>query len=154
MKFNNLGIFQSLKLPKFMGKILRISPRLNFNPNTLGCYGLRWYGGRGSFAGRGPFPRIPGVVEVRGVRGVPGTSFSSSSSDHEIVRWGIFNGTGTGLETTPLAVVAEFSGVPFIVSPTSGGLSLRLLLVSSRGVVACLRRRCLHVCSDRRLRLN
>jgi len=41
LKFNNLGIFQSLKLRNLMGKILRISLKLNFTPNTLGCYGLR-----------------------------------------------------------------------------------------------------------------
>jgi len=37
MKFDNLGIFQSLKLRNLMGKILQISLKLNF---TLGCYGL------------------------------------------------------------------------------------------------------------------
>jgi len=31
-KFNNLGIFQSLNLPKLMGKILKISHKLNFTP--------------------------------------------------------------------------------------------------------------------------
>jgi len=35
-KFNNLGIFQSLKLRILMEKILPISPKLNFTPNTLG----------------------------------------------------------------------------------------------------------------------
>jgi len=39
-KFNYLGIFQSLKLRILMGKILLISLKLNFTPNTLGCYGL------------------------------------------------------------------------------------------------------------------
>jgi len=39
-KFNDLGIFQSLKLRNLLGKILRISLKLNFTPNTLGCYGL------------------------------------------------------------------------------------------------------------------
>jgi len=38
--FNNLGIFQSLKLRTLMGEILRISLKLNFTPNTLGCYWL------------------------------------------------------------------------------------------------------------------
>jgi len=41
LKFNNLGIFQSLKLRNLMGKILRISLRLYFTPNTLDGYGLR-----------------------------------------------------------------------------------------------------------------
>jgi len=41
MKFNNLDIFKSLKLRIFMEKILHISLKLNFTPNTLGCYGLR-----------------------------------------------------------------------------------------------------------------
>ena len=36
---NNLDIFQSLKLRNLMGKIFRISLKLNFAPNTLG-YGL------------------------------------------------------------------------------------------------------------------
>jgi len=40
LKFKNLGIFQSLKMRKFRGKILPISLKLNFTPNTLGCYGL------------------------------------------------------------------------------------------------------------------
>jgi len=40
LKFNNLGISQSLKLRNLMGNILRISLKLNFIPNTLGCYGL------------------------------------------------------------------------------------------------------------------
>jgi len=31
---------QSLKLRNLMGKILRISLKLNFSPNTLGGYGL------------------------------------------------------------------------------------------------------------------
>jgi len=42
-KFNNLGIFQSLKLLNLMGKILRISLKLSFTPNTLGCHGLRLF---------------------------------------------------------------------------------------------------------------
>ena len=40
LNFNNLGSCQSLKLRNLMGKILRISLKLNFLPNTLGCYGL------------------------------------------------------------------------------------------------------------------
>jgi len=40
VEFNNLGICQSLKLRNLLGKILRISLKLNFTPNTLGCYGL------------------------------------------------------------------------------------------------------------------
>jgi len=40
LKFNNLGILQSLKLRNLMEKILRISLKLSFTPNTLGCYGL------------------------------------------------------------------------------------------------------------------
>jgi len=41
LKFNNLVIFQSLKLRISMEKILSISLKLNFSPNTLGCYGLK-----------------------------------------------------------------------------------------------------------------
>jgi len=41
-KFNNLGIFQSLKLRISVEKILPISFKLNFSPNTLGCYGLAY----------------------------------------------------------------------------------------------------------------
>jgi len=40
LKFNYSGIFQSLKLHISMEKIFSISPKLNFTPNTLGCYGL------------------------------------------------------------------------------------------------------------------
>jgi len=40
LKFNYLGIFQSLKLRSLMRKILSISLKLNFTPNTLGCFGL------------------------------------------------------------------------------------------------------------------
>jgi len=40
LKFNNLGVFQSLKLHSLMGKILKISLDLNFFLNTMGCYGL------------------------------------------------------------------------------------------------------------------
>jgi len=42
LKFNNLGIFKNLKLPYvfYWLKIVPISLRLNFTPNTLGCYGL------------------------------------------------------------------------------------------------------------------
>jgi len=40
LKFNNLGIFQSLKLLNLIGKSLQISLKLNFTLNTLGCYGL------------------------------------------------------------------------------------------------------------------
>jgi len=39
-KINYLGIFQSLKLRISMEKILSILLKLNFTPNTLGCYGL------------------------------------------------------------------------------------------------------------------
>jgi len=39
LKFNYLGIYQSLKLRILMEKFLSISPELNFTPNTLGCYG-------------------------------------------------------------------------------------------------------------------
>jgi len=39
LKFDNLGIFQSLKLRFLMEKFLPISLKLNFTPNTLGCYG-------------------------------------------------------------------------------------------------------------------
>ena len=38
--FDDLCVFQSLKLCNLMEKILRISLKLNFSPNTLGCYGL------------------------------------------------------------------------------------------------------------------
>jgi len=40
LKFNNLGISQSLKLRNLIGKILRLSSKLNFTSNNLGCYGL------------------------------------------------------------------------------------------------------------------
>jgi len=37
LKFNNLGIFQSLKYRILLEKILQMSLNLNFTPNTLGC---------------------------------------------------------------------------------------------------------------------
>jgi len=40
LKYNDFGIFKSLKLRILMKKNLLISLKLNFNPNTLGCYGL------------------------------------------------------------------------------------------------------------------
>jgi len=40
LQFNNLGIFQSLKSRVSVEKMLPISLKLNFTPNTLGCYGL------------------------------------------------------------------------------------------------------------------
>jgi len=42
LKFKNLGIFQSLKLRILVEKIFQISLKLNFTPNTLGCYGLNY----------------------------------------------------------------------------------------------------------------
>jgi len=41
LKFHNLGISQSLKLRNLMGKVLRISLKRNFTPNSLGCYELK-----------------------------------------------------------------------------------------------------------------
>jgi len=43
LKFNNLGIFQSLKLHILVEKVLPISLMLNFTPSTQGCYGLTWF---------------------------------------------------------------------------------------------------------------
>ena len=40
MKFNHLGIFQTLKLRKLMRKILRISLKTKFYSKTSGYYGL------------------------------------------------------------------------------------------------------------------
>jgi len=40
LKFNILGIFQSLKLRNLRSKILQIFLELNFTPNTLGYFGL------------------------------------------------------------------------------------------------------------------
>jgi len=40
LKFNNLGIFQSLKLHILAEKIPPISLKLIFTLNTFGCYGL------------------------------------------------------------------------------------------------------------------
>jgi len=37
----NLGVIQILKFHILMGKILPISLKLIFTPNTLGCYGLK-----------------------------------------------------------------------------------------------------------------
>jgi len=41
LKFKYSGIFQCLKLRILIEKILSISLKLNFTPNTLGCYGLK-----------------------------------------------------------------------------------------------------------------
>jgi len=43
LKSNNLGIFQSLELRSLILRILRISLKLNFTPNTLGCHRLTHY---------------------------------------------------------------------------------------------------------------
>ena len=43
LKFNNFGIFEGLKLRILMKKILLISLKLNFIPNTLGCHNLMFY---------------------------------------------------------------------------------------------------------------
>jgi len=40
LKFIDLRIFQSLKFRILMEKNLPISLKLNFTPNTFGCYGL------------------------------------------------------------------------------------------------------------------
>jgi len=40
LKRNNSGMFQGLKFCILMEKVLLISLKLNFTPNTLGCYGL------------------------------------------------------------------------------------------------------------------
>jgi len=40
LKFNNVGIFQSLRFRILIEKNLPISLKLNFTPNTLGSYGL------------------------------------------------------------------------------------------------------------------
>jgi len=40
LKFNYLGIFQSLKWRILKGKFLSTILNLNFTLNTLGCYGL------------------------------------------------------------------------------------------------------------------
>ena len=40
LKINNFGIFQRLKLRIIEEKVLPISLKLNFTPNTLGCYAL------------------------------------------------------------------------------------------------------------------
>jgi len=42
LKFNNLSIFQNLKWRLLMEKDLPISLKLNFTPNTVGCYELIW----------------------------------------------------------------------------------------------------------------
>jgi len=38
LKFNYLGIFQTLKLRNSIEEILSIPLKRNFTPNTLGCY--------------------------------------------------------------------------------------------------------------------
>jgi len=40
LKFNDLGNSKSLKFRILMKTILSIPLKLNFTPNTLGCYGL------------------------------------------------------------------------------------------------------------------
>jgi len=39
-KSDYLGVFQTLKLLILLRKILSVTFKLNFTPNTLGCYGL------------------------------------------------------------------------------------------------------------------
>ena len=58
LKFNNLGISQSLKFCILLEKkILPICLKLNFTPNTLGWYGLRILRGKTWFAQTGPLSR-------------------------------------------------------------------------------------------------
>jgi len=40
LKFYDLGILESLKMPILLKKFLPISLKLHFTPNTLGCKGL------------------------------------------------------------------------------------------------------------------
>jgi len=40
LTFNYVDIFQILKLFNLLGKIARVSLKLNFTQNTLGCHGL------------------------------------------------------------------------------------------------------------------
>jgi len=40
LKYNNLGNISILKFRILLGKLLSISLKLNFSPNTLGCYGF------------------------------------------------------------------------------------------------------------------
>jgi len=47
LKFYGLGILKSLKFRISVKKILTISIKLNFTPNTLGCKGLKDYLARG-----------------------------------------------------------------------------------------------------------
>jgi len=54
LKFNNLGISQSLKLRILIEKKLPISLKLNFTQNTLGCYGLN----------KSPWPVVLGIKRV------------------------------------------------------------------------------------------
>jgi len=42
LKFNYLGILQSLKLPILIEEILSISLKPSFTSNPLGCYGLKF----------------------------------------------------------------------------------------------------------------
>jgi len=42
LEFNNVSIFQSLKLRIYVEKVLPHSLKLNPSPNTLGCYGLQY----------------------------------------------------------------------------------------------------------------
>jgi len=43
LKINNYGSFQSLKLRNLIRKTLRISLKLNFTTNILGCYRLNYH---------------------------------------------------------------------------------------------------------------
>lgn len=96
----------------------------NTSPTT-GC-------DRATGAGPRASELLPGVVEVRGVLGVPGTSMSSpsTSSDQDTVRCGgITSFLGTGAAWwSPLAPLAAVVAVPFMFT----------LLATGRGV--CLRR--------------
>jgi len=42
LKLKFFGIIRSLKLRSIMGKIILISPKLDFTLNSLGCYELKW----------------------------------------------------------------------------------------------------------------
>jgi len=58
LKFNYFRIFQSLKLRIFVGKIISIYLKLNFTPNTLGCFGLNTHGDHCKDSTNSKFPRV------------------------------------------------------------------------------------------------
>jgi len=67
LTFNNLCLFQSLSMRILMEKILPLSFKQNFTPNTLSGYGLRvyaWERGKLTFLDSPTFRQVQQIAEI------------------------------------------------------------------------------------------